>query len=143
MRSCQSDIQVGGILPGPMRSAAVCRAFAAQRRLGGGPLRAAFLGPRTWLRNGVPGAPAHGFQAACFPTAAADAAGAETLRRIRGFAPHVTVVFDPAALPSDLLEAIPGLGLAVILQQEGEEREPVALPPSIVRRVSFSPHLTG
>jgi hypothetical protein len=126
-----------------MRSAAVCRAFAAQRRLGGGPLRAAFLGPRTWLRNGVPEAAVHGFLSACFPVALGDPTGAQTLQRVRRFAPHVTVLFDPAALPPELLEAIPGLGLAVILEQEGEEREPISLPPSIVRRVSFSPHLTG
>src|SRR5579871_6595096 len=126
-----------------MRSEAVCRAFAAQRRLGGGPLRAAFLGPHTWLRNGVPEAPVQGFHARCFATAPADPAAEQTLRRVRRFAPHVTVVFDPAALPAELLEAIPGLGLAVLLEQDGEEREPIALPPTIVRRVSFSPHLTG
>ena len=85
----------------------------------------------------------HGFHARSFPTALGDPAGAQTLQRVRGFAPHVTVVFDPAALPAELLEAIPGLGLAVMLEQDGEEREPVGLPPSIVRRVSFSPHLTG
>jgi hypothetical protein len=126
-----------------MRSEAVCRALAAQRRLGGGPLRAAFLGPRTWLANGVPEAPVHGFQARCFLTARADTAGTETLRSVRSFAPHVVVVFDPAALPTALVEAIPGLGLGVIVDQEPSDREPVALPPSIVRRVAFSPRVPG
>lgn len=126
-----------------MRSEAVCRALAAQRRLGGGPLRAAFLGPRTWLRNGVPQAPVHGFQARCFFTARADTAGAQTLRELRSFAPHVVVVFDPPALPGALLEEIPGLGLGVMVKEEAEDREPVALPPSIVRRVAFWPCLPG
>jgi len=126
-----------------MRSEAVCRALAAQRRLGGGPLRAAFLGPRTWLRNGVPEAPVHGFRSRCFFSARTDPAGAETLRDVRRFAPHVVVVFDPPALPAALVEALPGAGLGVMVEQEPADREAVALPPSIVRRVAFTPCVPG
>ena len=113
----------------------------APRRSVGEPLRVAFLGSAAWLENCAPPAMAHGFAVGRIATGPTADAG-ESLTGLNRFRPHVAVLFDPPSVPAELMAALSGLRLGVLVgglpgaDWTGEVGD-------LNRVVSFRPELTG
>jgi hypothetical protein len=123
-----------------MHAQAVPSAASARVRNGPDPARVAFLGAEVWLEG-------------CVPPASTDAM---SVRRVRldeppengvvavtdEFRPDVTVIFDPVQVPVDLLEALPGLRLGMLVDGAPAAQQAAAVR-SLDRVVSFRPSLSG
>jgi hypothetical protein len=107
----------------------------------GQPLRVAFLGSVTWLDGCAPPEPARGLLPAHFSVGAPGEAGART-SAIEDFAPHVTVVLDPPSFPAEVLQALPGLKLGILVAGRPEDEHAEGLA-RLDRVLSFRPELTG
>jgi hypothetical protein len=101
--------------------------------------RVAFVGARTWLEGCTPASAVHGLEPRRFelPQQPALSVAGELER----FSPHVTVVFDPAAIDPEMLAALPGPVLGVLVG--GVPEGDCSWAGQLDRIVSFRPSLTG
>jgi hypothetical protein len=124
-----------------MSSPAVRSATASPPPHAGEPVRVAFVGSRAWLDGCCPTAPTHGLAPASFETA--PSADCERTRAaVDAFRPDVAVVFDPVSVPVEVLRALPGVTLGVLVGGAPQEHAASTLD-CLDRLVSFDPALTG
>jgi hypothetical protein len=122
--------------------ASASRGAAAERLPPGAtPVRVAFVGAQTWLDGAAPAASAPSLSAERFAIAGEhDLAGRGA--DLERFGAHVTVLFDPPALPASLLEADLGVTLGVLVDGLPDPAH-AGLTGALDRVVSFDPALTG
>ncbi len=107
----------------------------------GSPRRLAFLGPQAWLDGCAPAGPLAALSVERL--AVGGAGGGERLgAALAAFRPQVTVVFDPASAPLEVLHGAPGATLGVLVAGAPDERDAWRIGP-LDRLVSFDPALTG
>jgi hypothetical protein len=124
-----------------MSSSVVRGAAGPPPHLIGEPVRVAFVGAVAWVDGCTPSEPGHGVHPARFSLGPNDDPAA-ALAEVAAFRPHVTVVFDPGAVPAEALETLPGTTLGVLVA--GVPAQPVtAALEALDRLVSFAPSLTG
>jgi hypothetical protein len=117
--------------------------MAAPVRLGGATRRQrlAFLGPPAWLETSCPPRLTRAYASRRVPVRAGGDINA-ILDAVEGFAPDVTVVFDPVCLPAAALDRLPGLSLGILVR--GADCNGVTQAAGALDRVlSFRPALTG
>ena len=122
-----------------MASTASPRRAPADELVPGRTLRVAFLGPQQWLEGCAPPQAALGLLPRFF---AAQVELSQTLASLERFAPMATVIFDPLAVPDELLAAAPGITLGVLVGDLPSEDDAAAFG-ALDRLVSFRPALTG
>ncbi|MGD0198653.1 MAG: hypothetical protein ABSC56_12210 [Solirubrobacteraceae bacterium] len=113
---------------------------AATSRAEGEQLRVGFVGSLNWIESSAPPR-GEGFVSKSFPLVTGEDPE-RGLHELAGFAPHVTVIFDPTQLPHDAFGSLPGLTLGLLvggLPGEDSDRALVTLD----RIASFKPALTG
>jgi hypothetical protein len=124
-----------------MTAPGVRRTSAGVPGLQQGPARVAFIGPATWLEVCAPPAPTD--ELVPLLIAHDPAAGVPaTLARLADFAPSVTVVLDPPNVDAELLQAIEGVSLGVLVGALPAPEQARALG-ALDRVLSFRPALTG
>ena len=125
----------------PMSAEAVPSVSTVRARPGGQPRRIAFLGSRVWLDGCCPPAVTESLSSTRVEFGARlDVTRA--LAAVQECEPHVTVVFDPFELPAELLRALPGVTLGVLVGGR-PGRRPTQAIDHLDRVVSFRPALTG
>jgi hypothetical protein len=124
-----------------MTSSAVRSSIVSPLRTAGEPLRLAFVGAGVWLDGCCPQAPACGLTPARFQTGAA-AEEDRLLAGVHAFGPHISVIFDPRSVPVDILRALPGVTLGVLVDGMPKSEDEQAAE-SLDRLVSFDPALSG
>jgi hypothetical protein len=105
----------------------------------GEPQRVAFIGARAWLEGCTPASAVQGLVSRRFEFP--QQPGRSIAGELKRFRPHVTVVFDPAAIDGDLLVALPAPVLGVLVG--GVPEGDCAWAGQLDRLVSFRPSLTG
>lgn len=124
-----------------MSAEAVPRVSTVGARSGEEPRRIAFLGPQVWLDGCCPPGVTERLTSTRVEfDARFDATRA--LVAVRDFEPQVTVVFDPVGMPPELLGALPGVTLGVLVGGVPSNRSAQAIG-HLDRVVSFRPALTG
>ncbi len=123
-------------------SSQVVPRIAGPLAIGGSePLRIAFLGPQAWVDSCCPQVDAWSISPTCFRfEELSELARSSTV--VADLKPDVTVVFDPALVPAEMLRELPGLTLGVLVggPPTGYAAEAVG---TLDRVVSFIPAFTG
>ncbi len=104
----------------------------------GEPLRAAFVGSEAWIEGCSP--PARAGALATLRVAAGPGEEDRALEALARFRPHVSVAFDPSALAPELLEALPGTTLGILVGASEGASPALA---KLDRVASFAPPLSG
>jgi len=121
-------------LAGPRIAAAQATRAAYRRRI-------AFLGASVWIDGCAPPATDE-LMRVRWPLGDRPEACACALAAIADFRPHVTVIFDPAALPAEALRELPGITLGVLTGGLPAAQDEHGLG-HLVRVISFRPALSG
>jgi hypothetical protein len=134
-------IGAAAIVPVPMSSQPVSSGAPAPAQAAAGQLRVAFVGTPLWLDGCVPTRS----DEVVVPTRIEWVPGADPARlaaQARATEVEVTVVFDPAAVPAELLRDLPGVTLG-LHPRAAVDAELQAVAGALDRVASFFPALTG
>lgn len=103
------------------------------------PVKVALVGPRAWLEVSRPATQRRDLLLGFFPADERDG----PLASVRDFRPDVSVVLDPLGVNEELLRALPGLTLGLLVGSALPSPELAGALDVLDRIASFRPALTG